>query len=60
VKRKYEAPVFEKITFDYKIQTASSVSCYESVMNEKPEGESNACTSGSPISIGWTKEQTYV
>lgn len=61
MKRKYEAPMYEKITFDYKIQTATSKDCYESVMNERPAGgDSTACEGGTPISTGWTEPQTLV
>lgn len=64
MKRKYETPVFERIVFDYTVQTVTSTTdCFESVMNVKESGESaynSACVGGTPISVGWTDPQTGV
>ena len=53
MKKKYVAPIVEKVTFDYKVQTsgAGSTSCFGSVMNVS-EGPVE-CASGTPVYWGW-------
>ena len=56
MKKVYEAPVVEKVTFNYNTQIVASSNCIESVMNIRV-GE-NACGEGTPINMGWNLEQT--
>ena len=52
MKKAYTTPVFEKITFDYKIQTASSTQqCFGSVINQSTG--TSVCGEGTPAYIGW-------
>ena len=52
MKKVYTTPVFEKITFDYKIQTASSTQqCFGSVINVSHG--ITVCDDGTPQYIGW-------
>ena len=50
MKKKYQTPVIEKITFDYHVQTASS-QCFGSIMNVKTT--ISECGDGTPSYIGW-------
>ena len=64
--KNYTSPIVEKITFDYKVQTSESqTECFESVMNQRPSGESTVgpgtqCVAGTPVVVGWTKPQSGV
>ena len=58
MKRQYSAPTFEKVVFDYKIQTSGSSSCFGSVINvtegpvvckDDPDGNPPS----TPVYIGW-------
>ena len=55
MKKDYKAPVVEKVTFDYKVQTASS--CTVMVMNLKTAD--SVCGEGTPgeIALGPTTSQ---
>ncbi len=55
MKKRYNSPVFEKITFDYKIQTSnSSTECFGSVINVSYG--ITVCDDGTPQYIGWNNE----
>ncbi|MBR4501440.1 MAG: hypothetical protein IKP22_06055 [Clostridia bacterium] len=55
MKKRYEAPMFEKIAFDYKVHTTANsdppLSCFGSVINVTT-GDS-VCGEGTPAYIGW-------
>ena len=53
MKRKYVSPVIQKITFDYKLQTAPTIpsSCFGSVINVSHG--ITTCDDGTPSYIGW-------
>ena len=48
----YSKPLVEKITFDYKIQTANS-ECFGSIINVKTSDKE--CGEGTPSYVGWNK-----
>lgn len=56
MKRKYVSPVIQKITFDYKLQTAPTIpsSCFGSVINVSHG--ITTCDDGTPSYIGWNSE----
>lgn len=51
MKKEYESPVIEKITFDYKIQTVTSGPCTGSIMNIATA--TDTCGEGTRNYIGW-------
>lgn len=54
MKKNYSAPVVEKVTFDYTVQTSQSTSCTGSVMNIATTLDQ--CGEGTPTYWGWTSE----
>ena len=52
MKKEYAAPVVEKITFDYRVQTESgSGDCFGSIINVATS--ESECGEGTPYYVGW-------
>ena len=52
MRKRYSAPIVEKVVFDYRVQLSTASTCTASIINIKTS--ESECGEGTPSTIYWT------